>query len=190
MIPDRTYNKQYLDVIELNKRLNAFSYGTWVSNGFSYMGNYGLEKGIHRTIHPNEFIEHKIGVCWDYVNYEAFWFDANVPLLPYRLYYIEYNKGSNTHTWLTFKTPENKIVLFESCLNGRKGIFAFKTEKDMLDYYCKELVRYMIDKSYSVFRYVRPSHYGMNAEEFKNYIYSHGQMVRDSNGYSTRYIEK
>ena len=37
-----------------------------------------LNGGLYRTITPKDFEKYKIGVCWDFANYQSYWFDKNV----------------------------------------------------------------------------------------------------------------
>lgn len=81
---------------------------------------------------PNELIKNKVGICWDQVELERFYFKTN----PYNIqtYFIVYydNNKCPTHTFLTFE-KENKFYWFEHSWEKYRGIHEYKTINDLLN---------------------------------------------------------
>lgn len=88
----------------------------------TYSHNYLLQT-------PGEVIKNKIGVCWDQVELERYYFKG-YDIKTYFLVYYDENKCP-THTFLTFK-KKNKYCWFEHSWEKYKGIHEYDTLKELL----------------------------------------------------------
>jgi len=165
-----------------NQELNHYDYG------FIYKGKKESENFDHyRTISPEDFEKHKLGVCWDYVEQEArdfksFGFkNTNKPLedMQFSLYYICHTTedGINpTHTWLGFKYNGN-VYAFESSWLSHQGIHKFKDEKSMISTYAKwhkSGIKSKIINQY-IIKYAPRIKFGKTPQQYMNDIhYSSG----------------
>lgn len=104
------------DIVAFNKEMNKCKYE--MSNDY-HMAS------------PEEFARDKIGVCWDYVSYEAKYFKDNFHGVSYNTYYIVFDDGDEypTHTFLIFEYKET-LYYFESAFSRIKGIWVIESEKD------------------------------------------------------------
>lgn len=103
----------------------------------------------YKTLSIDEFLKYQIGTCWDYSEFEAWFFEKyfnykmnyNKPLEEneFSLYYMEIKEDNNcpSHTWLAYK-DKNKIKIFESSWKSNSGIKIFNSEKDMIESYLSQ----------------------------------------------------
>ena len=162
----------YDKIQQLNIMLNEYRYGIIVndipiSSDIDYLKYHSLSQ--------KEFERHKIGTCWDYVNYEAWYFQhvLNMTLTTYSLqndtfsiYYIQHEIITHnneryfpSHTWLAFKI-NNIIYSFESSWKKYKGIKVYTSEHDMYEYYDSIQSQWYDDyliKSYVILKYMPQS---------------------------------
>lgn len=180
------YQEIFYNISKLNKELNTFEYGM-VHNG-KKISNY-LDGKYYRTVPVEDFLKCKTGVCWDFVNYQSYWFDKNCPEVYYKLYYLEWNKCDNTHTFMAFKWIDKKWYIFESCWKSHKGIIPFKTEEEMLDYYIDDLMIDATNKGYALFTYKRTDKLFKNGEEYVDYMVKNAQLEKDNLNYYNKEIK-
>lgn len=127
------------DIRKLNDELNEnYTYGV-VHNGKVITGDT-LEKSFdfgkdYRSLSLKDFSYYHTGVCWDYVHYEATWFESHG--YKHEEYYIECkdkNYDLPTHTFLLFTLPDStKTYYFESSWYDYRGIEEFSSKQDALD---------------------------------------------------------
>lgn len=181
----RRYQEIFYNISKINKKLNKYDYGM-LNNGKKFTNQ--LNGGLYRTITPKDFEKYKIGVCWDFANYQSYWFDKNCPEVYYKLYYLEWNNCDNTHTFLAFKWIDRKWYIFESCWVSHQGIFPFRSEEEMLNYYIDELMINAENKGYALFSYKRTDEEFKNGGEFVDYIINNGKLERDNYDYYNKRI--
>lgn len=114
------------DVMEL---MSDIEYG-WVDKNNqkrmiadeAYSDNYLLQT-------PKEVIKNKIGVCWDQVELERYYFKG----YDIKTYFIVHYDGGKcpTHTFLTFK-KNNQYYWFEHSWEKYRGIHKYDTLKELL----------------------------------------------------------
>ena len=126
ILSESTYPKEIPDeIIELLKRLNTYDYG-YIKNGKKIKGMENFFDD-YKSLTISEFEKYKIGVCWDYVHYEAYWFDKHG--YKYDTFYIQVQDEDNdcpSHTYLVFYLPgSNKVYYFESAWGKYQGIEEF-----------------------------------------------------------------
>ena len=90
----------------------------------TYSDNYILQS-------PNEVIKNKIGVCWDQVELERYFFKGNDwNVNTYFLVHYD-NDKCPTHTFLTFKR-DDKYYWFEHSWHQFRGIHKYNSLKELL----------------------------------------------------------
>lgn len=113
------------DIRELLRRLNSYDYG-YIKNGQKIKGTKNFFED-YKSLTISEFEKYQIGVCWDYVHYEAYWFAKNH--YKYETFYIQVQDEDNdcpSHTYLVFYLPNSsKVYYFESSWGKYQGIEAF-----------------------------------------------------------------
>lgn len=113
------------DIKDLLKILNSYDYGYIHNNEkIKNMNNFYNE---YKSLSIAEFERYKIGVCWDYVHYEADWFKKHG--YKYETFYIQVQDEDNdcpSHTYLVFYLPnDNRPYYFESSWGKFQGIEKF-----------------------------------------------------------------
>ncbi len=78
---------------------------------------------------PDEVLKNKIGICWDQVELERYYFRG----YDFKTYFIVYydNKKYPSHTFMIFK-KNDKYYWFESSMKNCRGIHEYNSEKEML----------------------------------------------------------
>lgn len=131
----------------------------------TYSDNYVLQS-------PKEIIDNKIGVCWDQVELERYYFksnDCNV-----KTYFLVYYDGDKcpTHTFLTFE-KNNKCYWFEHAWERFRGIHEYDTMKDMLVDIREKFIKYELNNEFKIENLIlheyRKPKYHINVQEFYNH---------------------
>lgn len=121
---------------------------------------------------PQEVLDNKLGVCWDQVELERYY--CNKHDIPFNTYFSIVGKNSNTHTFLVFKTEDNKLYYFENSWYNYRGIHGpFTSIKDIFKTVYKQLLtvnKYM--KLMRVYKYGKPQ-YGCNMLDFQKFAMKH-----------------
>lgn len=180
------YNEKIFDTPEkFNSYLNTFEYGYYINGKNIYetdnFNNY-------KTISLDDFIFNKCGTCWDYTEYEAYYFQKYLgfkcttsPLTQsktfcmYYMQHIDDDKDMPTHTWLAYNLNGN-IYAFESSWKSYKGITKFNNEYDMIMEYDKRQREYYKRHNNNLYqslfiKYVPSTKFNLTPEEFMNNIY-------------------
>ena len=131
----------------------------------SYSDNYILQS-------PNEIIKNKIGVCWDQVELERYYFKGNDWNV--KTYFLVHYDGDKcpTHTFLTFE-KDNKYYWFEHSWERFRGIHEYKSLKELLFDIRNKFIKYELDNDYVsenlvLHEYVKPK-YHISVQEFYNH---------------------
>ena len=134
-IHESTTSEDIMDKIkEFNKELNSWDYGILI-NGKVETKNIDFRK--YKTIPINDIEKYHVGVCWDFVNYEAYWFKKNTNL-KFKTFYIQIddNKNCPSHTFLVFEY-KGKYYYFESSWFTHQGIREFNSYNEAVKYVCE-----------------------------------------------------
>lgn len=127
--------KNYINRIkEFNKELKAYDYGIPDKNGkINNMAPKEFFKN-YRLMSPMEFQKNKGGVCWDFCQYEDWYFKKNFPKCKPKFFYIiiDDNKNCPSHTFCTFKYND-KYYWFEASWRSHAGVHEYNSEKELLD---------------------------------------------------------
>jgi hypothetical protein len=128
----------------------------------TYIDNYKLQS-------PKEVIRNSVGVCWDQVELERFYFKNNeMNIKTYFLVYYD-NDRCPTHTFLTYE-KNNKIYWFEHAWHKQSGIHEYNNLKDLLRDVRNNFIENELDNNFNknnlcLFEYSKPE-YGISAMTF------------------------
>jgi len=182
---------------EFNKFLNKnFDYGYIKDGNIVKPEDDNFDFKDYRTLSLRDFLCYRLGVCWDYAEFEAWYFEEYLgykmnyksPLKDkeFSLYYIqiEDNNMCPSHTWLAYKDG-SKVKLFESSWLKKQGIKTFDSEKEMVDYYRKIFKEYYQSRYKMILYKYKPLLHktnlkgksGLKAEKFMNIIYDTGTCI-------------
>lgn len=154
---------------KLNQVLNDFDWSCIVDNKRVESTEENWNK--YRVLLPNQFLDLRAGCCWDYCNFQSEYFDAYFPELKYKLFIID-SEESN-HTFMTYE-ENDRIKLFESSYKKYSGVYEFKEEHEVRDFYLEK----MNLEHYRIYNYKRLNkNYGILAEEFMSYIWTEGKLL-------------
>ena len=160
---------QFYNEFEIMNLMENIEYG-WIdknNNKYnvvdeSYSDNYILQD-------PKEIIKNKIGVCWDQVELERYYFKGNDWNI--KSYFIVHydNDKCPTHTLLTFE-KNNKYYWFEHAWERFRGIHEYQTQKELLFDVKNKFIKYELNNNYEknnliIYNYKKPK-YHLNTQEF------------------------
>lgn len=174
------FNKIAEKIMVFNQVLNKFNYGILIDNKIIIGDDIDFDDYV--TISPKDFIKYKIGVCWDYAEFEALAFEKMFPEVQYQLYYIEGNNAGNSHTWLSFFLKD-KYFIFESSWKSQQGISEFISETDMIDCYIKLFTKDFNLQRCAVYKYDPIRKYGLTPDEFMKEIFTNGELIVNIGSY-------
>jgi len=139
---------QFYNEFEIMNLMESIEYG-WMDkqNGKhnivdeTYSDNYALQR-------PKEIIKNKIGVCWDQVELERYYFKGNDWNI--KTYFIVHydNDRCPSHTFLTFE-KDNKYYWFEHSWKKFKGIHEYNSIKDLLASVRDKFIKYELNNNYN-----------------------------------------
>lgn len=121
---------------------------------------------------PDEIIKSKIGVCWDQVELERYYFEAkNCKVKTYFIVHYDGNKCP-THTFLTYE-KNNKYYWFEYSWKKFKGIHEYNSLKELLLDVKNKFIKYELSDEYIksnlvIHEYQKPK-YNISVQEFYNH---------------------
>lgn len=133
---------------------------------------------------PEEFEQSKVGVCWDYVSYEAWYFRKYFPEVKFKTYYIQFfdNADEPTHTILTFNLA-GKAYYFEVSYRRHAGVYSASSIDDIINYVIKNMSdesNGLLDRcGYDAWDYdaLDTELYGMHCQEYMTYVMDHGKCL-------------
>lgn len=106
----------------------------------SFCDNYILQS-------PQEIIKNKLGVCWDQVELERYYFkNNNLNIKTYFLVYYD-NDKCPTHTFLIYK-ENNKFYWFEHSWEKYRGIYEYNNLTNLLLDVRNKFIKDELDDSY------------------------------------------
>ena len=158
-----------MNELEIMNLMNNINYGyidinnnkyTIIDESFS--NNYILQS-------PLEVINNKIGVCWDQVELERYYFkDSNYNIKTYFIVYYD-NDKCPTHTFLTYN-KYNKNYWFEHSWEIFKGIHEYNSLNNLLLDVKDKFIKYELNSIYNkdhlvIYEYTKPN-YHINVQEF------------------------
>lgn len=121
---------------------------------------------------PKETRKNKIGICWDQVELERYYFKSN----PWNIktYFIVHYDSDKcpTHTFLTYE-KDNKYYWFEHSWEQFRGIHEYDSESDLLLDVRNKFIKYELNNQYinenlKLYEYKKPK-YHISVQEFYNH---------------------
>ncbi len=159
----------YYSELEIMNLMQNIEYGWIDKNGKkqinldeSNLSNYILQS-------PKEIIKNKMGVCWDQVELERYYFKGNDwNIKTYFIAHYDNNRCKN-HTFLTFE-KNNRHYWFEHSWEKFMGIHEYKTKKELLLDIRDKFIKYELNNNYKkgnlfIYNYEKPK-YHISAIEF------------------------
>lgn len=162
----------YYNEFEIMDLMKDIEYG-WIDKNNNkhsvvdetYSDNYILQS-------PNEVIKNKIGVCWDQVELERYYFKGNDWNV--KTYFLVHYDGDKcpTHTFLTFE-KNNKYYWFEHSWERFRGIHEYQSLKELLFDIRDKFIKYELDNDFVpenlvLHEYKKPK-YHISVQEFYNH---------------------
>lgn len=133
---------------DIMKQMEEIEYGWLDKNNIinKEFGKYFSDNYILQA--PKEVMKNKIGICWDQVELERYYFKNTS--YEFKTYFIVYYDNNNcpSHTFLTFKN-DNKYYWFEHSYEIFRGIHEYKTLKDLLLDVRNKFIKDNLDKNYN-----------------------------------------
>ncbi len=169
----------YYNELEIMDFMNNIDYG-WIDKDGNKHQQADQTFSKHYILQsPSEVIANKIGVCWDQVELERYYFnghDWNI-----KTYFIVYDDGLKcpTHTFLTYE-KNGKYYWFEHSWEQFKGIHEYDTKKDLLLDVKDKFIQYEINNQSDnqkllLYEYQRPK-YHISVQDFFNHCH-HGKYI-------------
>lgn len=138
------------DIYKFNKELNKWKYGILI-NGKIYTKCSEIDWSKYKTIRISDIEKYHVGICWDFVNYQHYYFKKNNIKDESYFFVMQQSEDENdivTHTFSIF-TIANKKYWFESSWFGHQGVKEISSFKDVV----LKLVEKYGDHAYSVYKY-------------------------------------
>lgn len=154
---------------EIMDFMNNINYGWVDSNNQSHLEVDETFSDIYKLQSPQEIINNKIGVCWDQVELERYYFkQTDYNIKTYFLVHYD-NDRCPTHTFLVYE-KNNKYYWFEHSWQKYQGIHEYTNIKDLLIDVRNKFITTELNNQYDemnlVLReYERPEP-GLNVQEF------------------------
>jgi hypothetical protein len=154
----------------------------WMSNNFDYgivvngkvfknwSGPFFMEH--YRLQSPSELMKSKVGVCWDQVELERVFFEANE--IPHKTIYCWLHNKADTihdsHTFLIYEKDGNTYY-FENAFHAIRGIHGpFRKIESILSIVKKAMLKnYTKEKLDFYFCYYTKPHYGVTCQQFMDH---------------------
>ena len=144
-------------------------YGWVDKNGLNHLKDFETFSSDYRLQSPEELIKSKIGVCWDQVELERYYFEKNN--IKVKTYFLVHYDGGKcpTHTFLVFK-KNDKYYWFEHSWEIFKGIHEYDSLSSLLSdirnkFITNELHNEYIDEYLVLHEYEAPQS-GLNVQGF------------------------
>lgn len=133
-------------IIEFNNWINQnFTYGLRINGVYDPKRNTTAEDWDKHLIvqSPKQIEKTRVGVCWDYTSYEAWYFKKNFTGVTVTAWYIVYGLKPDcpTHTFLTFEY-EGNYYYFDSSFSDVAGVWAADNEKDIINFVIDSMMKH------------------------------------------------
>lgn len=159
----------YYDEFEIMNLMENIEYG-WMdktNNKHTIVDEYYSDNYVLQN--PKEIIKNKVGVCWDQVELERYYFKGNDWNI--KTYFIVHydNDRCPTYTFLTFE-KNSKYYWFEHSWERFKGIHEYNSLKDLLIDVRDKFIKYELNDNYNknnlcLYNYKKPK-FHLNVLEF------------------------
>lgn len=167
----------YYNELEIMGLMDNIKYGFVGKDKNKYVDNNLFNK-LYYLPTPKEIIKNKVGICWDQVELERYYFKNHD--LDIQTYFIIYNDNAlcPTHTFLTYK-KNNKFYWFEHAYEKYKGIHEYCSLKvllkDVKNKFLNDIPNNKIE-NIEIYNYGKPSKY-VNCMEFIDFC-KNGKLIK------------
>lgn len=156
---------------EIMQLMEDVEYGWIDNNGNKNKEVNNLFSNNYRLQSPKEVIKSKIGICWDQVELERYYFgDNNYNIKTFFIVHYDYDKDNYpTHTFLIFD-KNNKFYWFEHSWDLFKGIYEYDSLKSLLIDVKNKFIKYELKNKYKesnlhIHKYSKPK-YNISVQQF------------------------
>ena len=159
--------------------VNKIDYGWVDKNHMKHIHDFDTYSDDYILQSPNDIIKTKIGVCWDQVELERYYFkNFNLSIKTFFIVYYD-DDTCPTHTFLIFE-KNKKYYWFEHSWEKFKGIHVYNTLKELLNdiknkYIHYELSDQCLEKNLKIYEYTQPK-YHISTQEFYRHCES-GKLI-------------
>ena len=161
----------YYNELEVMELMKDIKYGWVDKDNNKYIDDFELFSEKYILQSPTEIIKNKVGVCWDQVELERYYFKSNDWNI--KTFFLVHYDGdkSPTHTFLTFE-KDNKHYWFEHSWGTFVGIHEYNTEKELLldikNKFIKNDLNNYIPEHLDLHQYKKPK-YHISVQDFFNH---------------------
>lgn len=149
---------KYAPFIDLFTKLKYFDYGITIDER-NVNPDDGAFMHYYHYLSPEEFMENKCGVCWDYVSFQSWYFKTHLSRYKFKNYYIELRDNErSTHTF-TILNLGDEYLYFEMAYYSVRGIYVSNNLENIFNWILHHMIS---DKGYTQCFYT--------LREFKEYI--------------------
>lgn len=159
----------YYNEYEIMDIMNNIIYGWMDNNGNVHIDDFDNFSDDYVLQSPNSLLSSKVGVCWDQVELERYYFKNNNWNI--KTYFIVHydNDKCPTHTFLTFE-KDNKYYWFEHSWKLFKGIHEYTNEIDLLKDIKNKFIRNELHNNYEdnnlILKEYKKPNYNISVLEF------------------------
>lgn len=156
-----------MDVNEIMELMNKISYGWVDKNGVKHVNDFETFSTDYVLQSPEEIIKSQVGVCWDQVELERYYFN-NITIKTFFIVHYD-NEKCPTHTFLTFE-KNNHYYWFEHSWERFKGIYKYNSLKKLLNDVKTKFIQFELNNNYKednleIHEYIKPK-YNISVQEF------------------------
>lgn len=154
---------------EVMSLMNKIDYGWVDKNGIKHINDFDTFADEYMLQYPTDTIKSGVGVCWDQVELERFYFKDFIKTF----FLVHYdNDKCPTHTFLTFE-KDSEYYWFEHSWERCRGIHKYNNLKDLLVDVKNKFIQYelnncYIEDNFVIYEYDKPK-FNISVPEF----YSH-----------------
>ncbi len=167
----------YYDEEAIMFLMDAISYGWVDQKGNKHIEDMDLFANAYKLQSPKEIIQSRLGVCWDQVELERYYFKNTA--FPFATYFLVYDDHDQcpTHTFLVYE-KEHKVYWFEHAWEKYRGIHEYASYEDLIEdvkeKFIGDLDTYQKGNLF-LYCYQKPK-YGLSTEDFYKYCTSSKQI--------------
>lgn len=179
------------EICQFNSWLNSnFQYGLRINGVWDPKRNTAAQDWDRYLVvqSPEELERSKVGVCWDYTSYEAWYFKRNFKNVKVTTWYIEYDIAPDypTHTFLTFKY-QGRYYYFDSSFSDVAGVWETSSEADILNFVISSMIKHdprlasvVTQSKYTVVKYdaLDSNLFGLGCTAYMNRVKKNGAPVK------------
>ena len=155
------------DVMEF---MSDIEYGWVDQDNQKHIGDYDSFPYHYKLQSPKEVMKNKLGVCFDQVELERYYFKGYYIKTYFIIYYDDNNYPN--HTFLTFQ-KNNKYYWFEHSWEAYRGIHEYNTLNELFDDVKRKFIETLLNSDYTLenlamYEYQKPDYYILMIDFYKH----------------------